>query len=191
MAAISIIAMILYGANKYYHFAPYLTFHGFVRCICFFFMGHLIRETGWLKETNLKKDLITGLSALALSLVIFYWHINEDQIVIHITLYFVVNFISVIAIISLFHCINRIRLKFIMYISIGTMAIFGLHRMIIGIIDFGVEKTSHITDITYNWYECIIVALIIEVILLPVIIWANHSYPILLGKRHGQIIGKK
>ena len=183
MAAISIIAMILYGANKYYHFAPYLAFHGFVRCICFFFIGHLIREMGWLKETNLKKDLITGLSSLALSLVIFYWHINEDQIVIHITLYFVVNFISVIAIVSLFRCINRIRLKFIMYVSIGTMAIFGLHRMIIGIIDFGVEKACHISDITYEWYQCILITLAIEAVLLPVILWAYRHCPILLGKK--------
>ena len=39
MLGISIIAMFLYGLNKYYHVAPYLPFHGLVRCIPFFFLG--------------------------------------------------------------------------------------------------------------------------------------------------------
>ena len=39
MLGISIIAMFLYGLNKYAHFAPYLPFHGLVRCIPFFFLG--------------------------------------------------------------------------------------------------------------------------------------------------------
>jgi len=51
----------------------------------------------------------------------------------------------------------------------------------IGIIDFFVEKIIGTTNITYDWYECITIALIIELILLPIIIKRNKC-PILLGK---------
>lgn len=183
MVGISLLAIVLYGANKYYHYAPYLTFHGLVRCICFFFMGHLVRQTGFLKETEFRKDLITGFTALVLSLLLFYWHIHEDSFIIHIILFFVVNSISIIAFVSLFRCLNHVKLRCITYISIGTMVIFGLHRILIGIIDYGVEKAFHISDVTYDWYECVLITVIIEAILLPFILWAYHKYPILLGKK--------
>jgi hypothetical protein len=64
------------------------------------------------------------------------------------------------------------------------MLIFGIHRILIGIFDFGLEKFFHISDITYNWYECIILAIAIETILLPIIIYSQRHYSILLGKKH-------
>jgi hypothetical protein len=64
------------------------------------------------------------------------------------------------------------------------MLIFGIHRILIGIFDFGLEKFFHISDITHNWYECIILAIAIETILLPIIIYSQRNYPILLGKKH-------
>ena len=85
MLGISIMAMILYGANKYYLFAPCLPFHGLVRCICFFFLGNMLRNANFLKMTCLKKDFFIGISALGISLLLFYWHIQEQN---HITLFY-------------------------------------------------------------------------------------------------------
>ena len=181
MLILSIITMILYGANKYYHYAPYITYHGLIRCLCFFFMGNLFQQKGYLQTLNLRKDIAIGSFTLLLSLILFYWHINEDRFVFHIILYYVVNFVSVYAFIYLSKSLNSIKSRIITLISIGTMLIFGLHRMIIGVIDFGVEKTIGISNITYDWYECIILALMIEIILLPIIIHRN-KWPILFGK---------
>ena len=181
MLALSIITMILYGANKYYHYAPYITYHGFIRCLCFFFMGNLFQQWQYLKSLNFRNDLTIGTITLLLSLILFYWHINEDQFVLHITLYYVVNLISVFAFIYLSRSLNNIRSHIITLISIGTMLIFGLHRMMIGIIDYIIEKTFHISNITYDWYECIIIALVIEILLLPIAIHRN-KWPILFGK---------
>ena len=183
MLSISIMAIILYGANKYFHFAPYLTFHGLVRCICFFFMGNIIRQTDWQTETHLKRDITIGLSSLALSLVLFYWHINEEIFVLHIILYYIVNLFSVFAIISFFRCINRFKSQSIFYISIGTMVIFGLHRILLGCINFGMERLFHQNNIIYEWYISLLLALTINVILLPLIIYAKCHCPILLGKK--------
>lgn len=183
MLCISIIAMILYGLNKYYHFAPYLPFHGLVRCIPFFFMGNQLRQHGFLIETNLKKDFIIGITSLFLSLILFYWHINESNIIIHIILYFIVSLLSVIAIIYLWRCADRIRFQMAIYISIGTMVIFGLHRILIGIIDYFIESVCQLSDISYDWHEGIIIALTVEILLLPLILWAHKHYPILLGKK--------
>ena len=182
MLILSIITMILYGANKYYHYAPYITYHGLIRCLCFFFMGNLFQQKGWLQPHNLRKDAVIGTSALLLSLILFYWHINEDRFVLHIILYYVVNFVSVYAFIYLSKLLNNIKSKLITLISIGTMLIFGLHRMMIGVIDFGIEKLLHRPNIIYDWSECLIIALIIEIVLLPIIIYRN-KWPIILGKK--------
>ena len=189
MLCISITAMILYGANKYYLFAPYLPFHGLVRCIPFFFIGNILGNANYLKKSYLKTDFFIGASALGISLLLFYWHIQERNHIIHILLYFILNFTSVIAVIHLWRCADSIRLKSVLYISIGTMVILGLHRMLIGIADFTMEKSLHLTDISYSWYDSVILALTIEILLLPVIYLANKYFPILLGKKNATKFG--
>ena len=181
MLILSIITMILYGANKYYHYAPYITYHGFIRCLCFFFMGNIFQQWNYLKSLNLKKDLAIGTTTLLTSIILFYWHINEERFVRHIALYYVVNLISVFAFIYLSRALNQVWLRGITLISICTLLIFGIHRMMIGIIDYIIEKVFHITDITYNWTECLVIALAIELILLPIII-QRDKWPILFGK---------
>lgn len=183
MLIITIVSMILYGANKYWHFAPYITFHGFVRCICFFFMGNLFQQAGYLKSLNFKRDISIGLSTLLISIILFYWHIHEELFVLHIALYYIVNLFSVFGIIYLCRSLNNIHLRLVTLISIGTMLIFGLHRMLIGIIDYGIEKTLPIPNITYNWCESIILAIAIEAILIPFIILSKDRFPIFLGKK--------
>lgn len=182
MAGISFITIILYGANKYYHFAPYLAFHGLVRCISFFFMGYQFRQMDWSENVCVKKDLSIGILTLLLSLSFFYWHIHEDNFVIHIILYFVVNGFSVFGFIYLFRSLDSIKLRFVTIISIATMLIFGLHRILIGLFDFTFEKLLNITIINYNWYEGVCLAFAIEIILLPFILFVKSHYPILLGK---------
>jgi hypothetical protein len=120
---------------------------------------------------------------LAASLSLFYWHIHEDRFVLHIVLYFIANIISIFAIICLWRCANKLRSRLIVWISIGTMAIFGLHRMIMGLIDFGIEKAFHLDDVIYTWPQAAAVAICIELMLLPLIIYLYRHHPILLGKR--------
>ena len=183
MLILTIISIILYGANKFYHYAPFITYHGFIRCLCFFFMGNLFQQAGYLKALNLHKDLFIGTSALLLSLSLFYWHIHEGHFILHIILYYIVNSFSVFGIIYLCRGLNSIRLHFVTLISIGTMLIFGLHRILIGLIDFSIEKTLSLSDISYDWHKGIIITLTIEILLLPLILWAQKHYPILLGKK--------
>lgn len=182
MLILSIITMILYGANKYYHYAPYITYHGLIRCLCFFFMGNLFQKKGWLQTHIVRKDIAIGTSALLFSLILFYWHIHEDRFVLHIILYYVVNFVSVYAFIYISKSLNNIKSRIITLISIGTMLIFGLHRMIIGVIDFIVQKTQCIDSISYNFYECLLISIAIIIITLPAINVFNQYLPCTLGK---------
>lgn len=182
MLILSIITMILYGSNKYYHYAPYITYHGLIRCLCFFFLGNLFQQWNYLKSLNLKKDLAIGTTTLLLSLILFYWHINEEHFILHITLYYVVNLVSVYAFIYLSRSLNNVKSRIITLISIGTMLIFGLHRIIIGIIDYGIEGCLQQSNIFYNWYECLTIALLIEIGLSPIIINRN-KFPFLLKKQ--------
>jgi hypothetical protein len=187
MFILTVISIILYGANKYYHFAPYITFHGFVRSLCFFFMGYLFQQADYLKSLCFRKDLSIGIVTLLLSLGFFYWHIHEDRFVLHITLFYVVNLLSVYGIIYLCRSLDSLHIRVITLISIGTMLIFGIHRMIIGMIDYGFEKCLNTTDILYNWYECTLLALFIELLILPLIHIVIHHHPILLGKKKQSI----
>ena len=182
MLILSVITMILYGANKYYHYAPYITYHGLIRCLCFFFMGNLFQQKGYLQTQNPRKDVVIGTTALLFSLILFYWHIHEERFVLHIFLYYVVNFASVYAFIYLSKSLNSIKSRLITLISIGTMLIFGLHRMMIGVINFIVEKTISTSCITYDWHECLIIALAIEFTIIPFIIY-RKKYKNYIGKQ--------
>jgi hypothetical protein len=138
-------------------------------------------------EICTRKDLLIGLTTLATSIAIFFWHIHEDRFVLHIALFYVVNLLSVYGIIYLCRSLETIRLRIITLISIGTMLIFGIHRILIGIIDFGLERILNTPDILYNWYECTLLALFIELLILPLILLSIHHYPILLGKKKHSI----
>lgn len=183
MLILTIICIILYGANKFYHYAPFITYHGFIRCLCFFFMGNLFQQAGYLKNLNLQKDLLISIVTLLLSFGLFYWHLHEDHYAIHIILYYIVNLFSVFGIIYLCRSLDSLRLHIVTFISIGTMLIFGLHRILIGLIDFSIEKAFHLSDISYDWHEGLIIALTIEILLLPLVLWSQKHYPILLGKK--------
>ena len=183
MLVLTVISIIIYGANKYYHFAPYITFHGFVRSLGFFFMGYYFRQKNKMTEIIIRKDLTIGLVTLAISILLFYWHIHEDQFVLHITLFYIVNLLSVYGIIYLSRSLDRLHIRIITLISIGTMLIFGIHRILIGLIDYGFEKCLNTPDILYNWYECALLALFIISITLPFIAISIHRYPIFMGKK--------
>lgn len=183
MLTLSTITIVLYGTNKYYYYAPHITYHGFVRCLCFFFLGNLFQQWNYLKSMNKIKDLAIGITSLLLSLSLFYWHINEDRFTLHIVLYYIVNLISIFAFIHLSKSLNNIQLHIITYISIGTMLIFGLHRIIIGIIDYCFEKAFLIIDNNFNWHEAIIISIVIDITLIPVIIWGQKNIPVILGKK--------
>ena len=183
MLILTVISIILYGANKYHHFAPYITFHGFVRSIGFFFMGYLFRQKNIMTDVFFRKDLAIGLVTLAISILLFYWHIHEERFVLHIALFYVVNLLSVYGIIYLCRSIDSLHIRIITFISIGTMLIFGIHRIIIGTIDYGFEKFLNTSDILYSWYECTLLALFIISITLPFIAISIHRYPIFMGKK--------
>lgn len=183
MLIISIICILLYGANKFYRYAPYITYHGFVRCICFFFMGNIFQRAGYLKDLNFKLDIFIGFSTLLLSIVLFYWHIHEERFVLHIIFFYFVNLFSIFGFIYLCRSLNSIRLQIIFLISIGTMPIFGFHRMFIGIVNYITENTLHISNISYSMPETIILTVTIELALLPIILYGKYHCPIILGKK--------
>ena len=183
MTILAIATILLYGANKYYHYAPYLTFNGFVRSLTFFFAGYICQGSNLLKKCSQQKDLCIGITSFVVSLAIFYWHIHEDRFIMHIFLYYVVCTLFLIGALYLCKSLNDFRRCLITQIAIGTMVILGFQPILIGIIDYGLEKIIHISNITYNWYECIILSIAIEVILIPFIIICKKKYPLFLGKK--------
>ncbi len=181
MLVISIATIILYGANKYYLYAPYITYHGFIRCICFFFLGILFQQRHYLRQISLGKDLMIGCFMLIFSLILFYWHLHEDRFAFHIISFYMVKLVSIFAFIYLAKALDNIKSRIITIISVASMLIFGLHRILIGIIDFGIEKAFNLDNATYDLPTCILLTLVIELALIPLAIYCI-KWPILFGK---------
>lgn len=183
-----LVTIVLYGANKYYHYAPNLTYNGFVRCLTFYAMGHLFRQRGLWTTGRPRRCLATALLALSLSIAVFYWHIHESHFVLHIALFYVVNILSVFGILGLCRTASPYRSGVVVLVSTGTMVIMGLHPMVIGCINFALEHLLAVCPIYYSTLESVGLALAIVAMLLPVIFLCIRRYPLLLGKRNQRVL---
>lgn len=180
--------IVLYGANKYWHYAPNLTYNGFVRCLTFYAMGYLFRQQGLWSSVRPWRDVLVALLTLSLSIVIFYWHIHETRFVIHIVLFYVVNILSVFGILGWCKAVSPLCSKPVVMVSTGTMVVMGLHPMMIGIVNFMLEHLLSVRPIFYTTSEALGLALAIEFVLLPVIAFCYRHCPLLLGKHSQRLL---
>lgn len=183
MLLLALTAMTLYGLNKYCHYAPNLTYNGLVRSLCFFFLGYVVSEKRLLPAPAVSRDLPIALTSLALSLALFYWHIRTPLFPQHIVLYYAASFLAIPACIGIGRSLHRLRPWLVVTVASGTMMIFGTHRMVMGCIDFALERQLGLADIVYTTAEAVALTAVIITVLLPAIVWARRHAPLLLGRR--------
>lgn len=183
MLVLALTAMVLYGLNKYSPYAQNLTYNGFVRSLCFFFLGYIVRSENWLKALPTSSSLPLGLTALAGSLALFYWHIHTPAFPQHIVLYYASSFLAIPGSIFICRSLQSLHPWAVTTVATGTMLIFGTHRMVMGVIDFAMERLLAIGDIVYTIPQAVGLTIVILLLLLPPIAWLSHHAPLLLGRR--------
>ena len=133
------------------------------------------------------RDLTCGLICFIVSLLLFEWHLNEENLFIHVALFYPINIGFLFGVLYGCKVIDHLKSNTIVNISIGTLVIIGFHTVIIGIVNFVLSHFSLFTfhfspQYGYQWYEALPVSLIIVAILYPILLWGKKHLPILLGR---------
>ena len=90
MTGLCILSVILYGANKYWEFAPQLTPIGIMRNLPYYYMGYLFGQYHLFRECHLRWDITGCIACLSASILLFAWHLEAfyaGQHILHIALF--------------------------------------------------------------------------------------------------------
>lgn len=190
ITGLCIISVFLYGANKYWNFAPQLTPIGIMRNLPYYYMGYLFGQYHLFKEYNLKYNFIGCIICLLSSILLFAWHLDAfyaGQHILHIALFYPINVLFLFGVLYGCKVLNGLTSHIITNLSIGTLVIIGLHIVLVTIVNFALEHAYGINgNICYRWYIALTIALIICSLLYPLILWAKQHVPILIGKNHNR-----
>ena len=164
-------------------------FHNYVDvnffiCFPFFILGYLIKKTDFFDGDAFVRDSLLSLSLIGIS-VMFYIVLQCGVISgnCYILIKTVIQLTAILGMICLCRLLNTQKFNFVVNVSLGTLLIMGLHWMLIGVMNFGFEKLFCLSrGITYDWYVAIILSLLIELLLYPIILFAQKNCLVLIGK---------
>lgn len=186
MIILCFICIILYGADKWYFFAPDLTPMGIMKNLPFYYMGYLLRQKKLFKTINSKHDFILCIGLLLLSIILFHWHLNtyfEGKHILHIAIYYPACTAFLFGVLYGCKMLDVYRSDYITKLSIGTLVIIGLHIVPITIINYIMEHFHGLSaTICYQWYEALVISIFITAILYPIILLSQKYMPILIGR---------
>ena len=177
MIVLCIISFFLYVANKQWEFMHAMTPTGIFRRLPYYYIGYVMGRQKLFRRTYLYRDILGFTLLIALSILFFYFHLNERRTIPHVLLFYPFNLCFLSAFLYGCKLLSIYKTDIIVNISIGTLLIIGLHFPIIGIYNYLAGQTC------YHWYEAIPTALLITAILYPFIILARNNYPLLIGNK--------
>lgn len=169
MISLCIISIILYAANKYYYFAPDLTPMGLMRNIPYYYIGYVFGQKHLFRNYHLRRDIIGCLLCMVISILLFAWHLDafySGQHIWHIILFYPSNIGFLFGMLYGCKLLNNCKSQVIINLSIGTLAVIGLHVPFISLVNiitkylFNIEDTLH-----YTWYEALPLALLIVAVI--------------------------
>ena len=183
MIVASFIFTVIYVSSEYYHTLNNLLMKGFLRCVPFYVLGHLIHRKHCYLGTNIINQAITAITLYAVSIAIFFLTKHSDSFFIHIVRGYSISLTAIFAVLSTCKLLNNFTSKAIINISTGTIMIMGLHWMFIGTINYFLQKILGLgNEIQYEWYTAIILSIVIVIMIYPFILIAKKHFPVFLGK---------
>ena len=190
MIILCIVSYFLYSANKQYEFMPNLTPMGLFRRLPYYYLGYAMGQQRVFRSVRIWRDSMLCIACFIFSLLFFEWHLNEQRILLHAALFYPVNIGLLFAVLCFCKLLDSCRLVFITNLSIGTLVIIGLHIILIGIVNFGVDHFIGIREgLGYYWYEALPITAIIIALLYPIILWGKSHVPVLIGKNKKFLYG--
>ena len=192
MIMLCFICIILYGADKWYYFAPDLTPMGIMKNLPFYYMGYIMGQKQLFKRVTPKHDLTFSIGLFILSILLFQWHLTAffaGQHILHIAIYYPACTAFLFGVLHGCKILDAFRSKIITKLSIGTLVVIGLHIVPITIINFIMELSRGLSStICYQWYEALVITIIITAILFPLILISIKYMPILIGRKNTRMI---
>jgi hypothetical protein len=194
MLTLCLLFFFLYAANKIWDFLPNLTPIGIFGRLPIYYIGYVLGQKKLFRNINLRKDFFAGVLLVVISLILFQWHLHlfyhgdmshlsSFDFLLHITLFYPINICFVLGTLCLCKTLNYIHSDIIVNLSIGTLVIIGLHIVLVTIANFAFEHLLHIQGvICYNWYEALLLAFVISLVLYPIIVWGKKHFPVLIGR---------
>lgn len=176
-------SFLLYYAHRYFAWPNNLTPVGTIRRLPYYYLGYVLGRNRLFRDTSLKRDLTLCLCCLALSIGLFYLHLHEGRLLPHIALFYPFNVSFLFAVLCGCKLLNGHAPRLVTNLSIGTLAVIGLHWIVIGCINHGVLPLLGLSNTTsMTWYEALPLSLFIVGVIYPVIVLSKRHFPILLGK---------
>ena len=187
MITLCFVCIVLYGADKWWYFAPDLTPMGIMKNLPFYYTGYILGQKRLFNIVHPIQDLGSCIGLILLSIVLFQWHLNAfwvGQHTLHIVIYYPACFAFLFGVLYGCKCLDAYKMKGVTNLSIGTLVIIGLHIVPITIINYIIEKANGLSStICYQWYEALVITLIITALLYPIILFSLKKVPWMLGKR--------
>ena len=188
MISLCILSVILYAVNKYYYYAPNLTPMGILRRLPYYYIGYVMGQKQLFKAIKPSRDMVGCIFCLCISILFFHWHLmafKAGQHILHIALFYPVNIGFLFGVLYGCKLLNQCNYPVINNLSIGTLVIIGFHIVPITVTNFVFENLLHThSNLCYQWYEALPVALIIVAILYPIILLGKKYFPALLGRNN-------
>ena len=182
MTLLAILTAIAYIVNEFYLYTKDLPHIGFMKCLSFFYLGHLFKQKGIISESHNSKDWYSCIGWLSISLICYYIPDPMNNILLYAFWFWTISLCGTLGILSFCRLLTSIHSKIIDNISIGTIVIMGLHFMLIGTTNFVLEKILDIDRIIYHWVIALLIVLLIEGLLYPIILLFKEKAPFMLGK---------
>ena len=187
LITLCIISFFLYAANKQWGILPNLTPIGIVRRLPYYYIGYVMGQRQLFRNNQKWHNLICCLICFAASLLLFVWHLHEENLFIHVALFYPINIGFLFGVLYGCKLLDNYKSTIIVNLSVGTLVIIGFHAVIIGIVNFALSHFSlfsfHFSSQSgYHWYEALPVSLMIVALLYPILLWGKKRAPILLGR---------
>ena len=169
MISLCVLSIILYAANKYYYFAPDLTPMGILRRLPYYYIGYIFGQKQLFRATNMHRDLVGCIICLGISILFFHWHLQAfwaGEHILHIALFYPSNIGFLFGVLYGCKLLNNCRSQAIINLSVGTLAVIGLHAPLISLVN---QVTEHLFNckgtLCYTWYEALPLTLLIVAVI--------------------------
>ena len=179
-----LITTILYVHNQFHLYITDLTPVGFIKCLPFYFFGYYSKQYKLISPTAKQNDGLVGILCMCVSIFIFFIVKDKSNMIIYGFRYWFISLFAIYGTFCICKSLDKVRLKIIENVSIGTIVIMGVHFILIGTTNYCIEKLLNIDGkIIYSWYVAFVLVLFFEALIYPIILLFKNRYTFMLGKR--------
>lgn len=184
MILLCVASFFLYYVYRHFPSHYSLTPMGLVRRLPYYYLGYVMGRRQLFRETRFQHDLAGCVGFFLLSVLIFSWHLHELRLLPHIALFYPFNLCFLFFLLYGCKLAGSYAPRWIVNLSVGTLAVIGLHWMVMGFFSHALFPFLGIPwHIGMPWYQALLLTALIVAAIYPVIVIGKRKIPLLIGKR--------